>query len=227
MNSRTSQSTSGERKEVGRNGNKAIGKKIYKCKKSYAIKTNKTKLQWLKNSKRKEKKKRGEREKRLLLLLLLLPLLALLHPKTFDLRTVNGRVNGDTLGRPTFHGKNGTSVIDSLICDQCTFLNVGNFDVKQPSYLSDHSAIVAWLNLSTSLIEDETHPPNSSNRLVTLNIDNGLDNDDASQPRQTGPRVTFSAGKTKFKRWSFPDRRRLFLFSFVLLHSCYGIQGPQ
>ena len=60
--------------------------------------------------------------------------------------------------------------------------------------------MVAWLNLSTSLIEDETHPPNSSNRLVTLSIDNETDNDDASQPRQTGPRVTFSAGKTKFKQ---------------------------
>ena len=63
--------------------------------------------------------------------------------KNLDLRIVNGRVNGDTLGRPTFHGKNGTSVIDYIICDQCTFLNVANFVVKQPSYLSDHSAIVA------------------------------------------------------------------------------------
>ena len=36
--------------------------------------------------------------------------------KTLDL--INGTVNGDTLGRPTFHGKNGTSVIDYLICDQ-------------------------------------------------------------------------------------------------------------
>ena len=41
--------------------------------------------------------------------------------------------------------------------------------------------------------------------LGTLSIDN-----DASQPRQTGSRVSFSAGKTKFKQCSFPDRRRLF-----------------
>ena len=39
------------------------------------------------------------------------------------------------------------------------------------------------------------------NRLLigTLSIDNETDDDDASQPRQTGPRVSFSAGKTKFK----------------------------
>ena len=47
--------------------------------------------------------------------------------------------------------------------------------------------------------------------LGTLSIDNETDDDDASQPRQTGPRVSFSAGKTKFKQCSFPDRRRLFL----------------
>lgn len=35
--------------------------------------------------------------------------------ETFDLRIVNGRINGDTLGRPTSHGKNGTSVTDYLI----------------------------------------------------------------------------------------------------------------
>ena len=58
--------------------------------------------------------------------------------------------------------------IDYLICDQCTFLNVANFVVKQPSYLSDHSAIVTWLNLNTRLIGDETHTPNSSNRLSKL-----------------------------------------------------------
>ena len=45
----------------------------------------------------------------------------------------------------------------------------------------------------------------------TLSIDNETDDDDASQPRQTGPRVSFWAEKTKFKQCSFPDGRRLFL----------------
>ena len=70
-----------------------------------------------------------------------------------------------TLGRPTFHGKNGTSVIDYLIRNKRTFLNAANFVVKHPSYLKDHSAIVALLNLNTRLIANETHPPNISNRL--------------------------------------------------------------
>ena len=63
--------------------------------------------------------------------------------------------------------------------------------------------------------------------LGTLSIDNETDDDDASQPRQTGPRVSFSAGKTKFKQCSFPDRRRLFLCE-ELCHvtACYGIQRP-
>ena len=73
-----------------------------------------------------------------------------------------------TLGRPTFHGKNGTNVIDFLIRNKRTFLNVANFVVKHPSYLSDHSAIVEWLNLNTRLIVDETHPPSISSRLSKL-----------------------------------------------------------
>ena len=88
--------------------------------------------------------------------------------KNLDLRIVNGRVNGDTLGRPTFHGRNGTSVIDYIICDQSTFLNITGFVVKQPSYLSDHRAIVAWLNLSTKLPTSETQTLNSTSRLLRL-----------------------------------------------------------
>ena len=48
-------------------------------------------------------------------------------------------------------------------------------------------------------------------RIGTLSIDNETDDDDVSKPRQTGPRVLFSAGNMKFKQCSFPDRQRLFL----------------
>ena len=51
----------------------------------------------------------------------------------------------------------------------------------------------------------------------TLSIDNEMHDDDASQPRQTGPRVSFSVAKTKFKQCSFPDRRRLFFCKEVCL----------
>ena len=39
----------------------------------------------------------------------------------------------------------------------------------------------------------------------TLSIDNETGVDDVSQPRQTVPRVSPSAGKTKFKQCSFPE----------------------
>lgn len=54
--------------------------------------------------------------------------------KNTDMRIINGRTKGDSLGRPTFHGKNGTSVIDYIICDQDTFQRVNNFIVKPPTY---------------------------------------------------------------------------------------------
>ena len=35
-----------------------------------------------------------------------------------DLRILNGRLSGDSLGRATFHRRSGTSVVDYAICDQ-------------------------------------------------------------------------------------------------------------
>ncbi|KAL9982766.1 hypothetical protein ACROYT_G004864 [Oculina patagonica] len=105
--------------------------------------------------------------------------------KNFDLRIVNGRVNGDTLGRPTFHGRNGTSVIDYIICDQSTFLNITGFVVKQPSYLSDHSAIAAWFNLSTNLPESETQSLHSTSSLLRLPRQFCWENDSYSKFRNT------------------------------------------
>ena len=64
--------------------------------------------------------------------------------------------------------KTGQALFSYIICDQCTFLIIANFVVKQPSYLSDHSAIVAWLNLNTSLPASETQTSNSASRLISL-----------------------------------------------------------
>lgn len=52
--------------------------------------------------------------------------------RSADLRILNGRVSGDSLGRATFHGRNGISVVDYAICDQYLFSNVANFIVKEP-----------------------------------------------------------------------------------------------
>ena len=86
--------------------------------------------------------------------------------KSADLKILNGRVSGDTLGRPTFHGRNGISVIDYAICDQDLFFNVSNFVVKQPCSLSDHSPIVTWININTSVPEiNSSHENNTLSRL--------------------------------------------------------------
>ena len=64
--------------------------------------------------------------------------------RSADLRILNGRVNGDSLGKATFHGRNGISVVDYdyTICDQALFSRVANFIVKEPSCLSDHSRLI-------------------------------------------------------------------------------------
>ena len=58
--------------------------------------------------------------------------------RSAGLRILNYRVNGDSLGGAVFHGKNGISVVDYVICDQNIFSLVANFTVKEPLYLSDH-----------------------------------------------------------------------------------------
>ncbi|CAB3986903.1 Hypothetical predicted protein [Paramuricea clavata] len=67
--------------------------------------------------------------------------------KTCDLRILNGRTLGDSLGQPTFHGKNGISTIDYIICNQNLLHNTKYLIVKPPNYLSDHSQVVAWFDL--------------------------------------------------------------------------------
>ena len=59
-----------------------------------------------------------------------------------DLRILNARVSGDSLGRATFYGKAGISVVDFVMCDQTLFSHILNFIVKEPRYLSDHSPLM-------------------------------------------------------------------------------------
>lgn len=83
--------------------------------------------------------------------------------KLFDFRILNGRTRGDSLGNFTFHGKNGSSTVDYIICDQNLFDKCVSFVVKQPTYLSDHSQIGAWFSTpriphSSELEKDKTNP---------------------------------------------------------------------
>ena len=78
--------------------------------------------------------------------------------RSADLRILNGRVSGDSLGRATFHGKAGISVVDYAICDQTLFSHILNFIVKEPTYLSDHSPLVTWLCTDTDIRNQDPSP---------------------------------------------------------------------
>ena len=76
--------------------------------------------------------------------------------KNCDLLILNGRKKGDSLGNVTFHGRNGVSTVDYIVCDQVLFQNIEFFIVKPPTSISDHSQIVTWLNVRPNLEQEDT-----------------------------------------------------------------------
>ena len=79
---------------------------------------------------------------------------------------MNGRSRGDSLGRPTFHGKLGVSVVEYAMCDQDLFHSIANFVVKEPSSLSDHSPIMTWLNITK--VNTHLATENTNDTLIRL-----------------------------------------------------------
>ena len=79
--------------------------------------------------------------------------------RSADLRILNVRINGDSLGRPTFHCKSGISVIDYSICDQDLLRNITSFIVKEPNSLSDHSPIILDNDSSNEAIINDSLTP--------------------------------------------------------------------
>jgi hypothetical protein len=68
--------------------------------------------------------------------------------KNCNLRILNGRTHGHTLGKPTYHEKNGISLVDYAICDHDFTQTFENLVVKPPTYLTDHSQILTWVKES-------------------------------------------------------------------------------
>ena len=56
-----------------------------------------------------------------------------------------------TAAAANFHAKTGQALLTMQYMIRALFLNVDSFVVKQPSYLSNHSAIIAWLNINANL----------------------------------------------------------------------------
>ena len=79
--------------------------------------------------------------------------------KSLDLKILNGRVRGDSLGRATYHGPKGSSTVDYIIVDQQFFNSISYLVVEQPNPLSDHCPISAWTNpiLQNKLDNDVTN----------------------------------------------------------------------
>ena len=69
--------------------------------------------------------------------------------KNLDLLILNGRTEGDSLGRPTCHRYNGTSVVDYTIVDQTLISKVDTFIINPVNYLSDHSQLFTRLKIQT------------------------------------------------------------------------------
>jgi hypothetical protein len=78
--------------------------------------------------------------------------------KKCDTKILNGRTQGDSFGRATFHGNNGISVVDYIICDQELFRNTNYFVVIPPTYLSDNIQIVTWVGIGQTNEKPDTNP---------------------------------------------------------------------
>jgi hypothetical protein len=65
--------------------------------------------------------------------------------KNCNLGILNGRTLGDSFGKPTSHSKNGSSVVNYIICGQELTQTIESFIVKPPTCLSDHSQLVTWI----------------------------------------------------------------------------------
>ena len=75
--------------------------------------------------------------------------------KDLDLRFLNGRLKGDSLGRITFNGHQGFSTVDYFIVSHELLKSFAGFIVKTPTPLSDHSQLICWLNVTPSMQHDQ------------------------------------------------------------------------
>ena len=68
--------------------------------------------------------------------------------KQTGLRIMNGRVGADKgLGKYTFVGSRGSSVVDYVLSSQDLFKSISHFEVHDPNIISDHCLITFQLIL--------------------------------------------------------------------------------
>ena len=79
--------------------------------------------------------------------------------KSLDLRILNGRCKGDSLGKLTFHGNQGISTVDYIITGHEIMNIFQNFVVRHPSPFSDHCQLVSWIKVESPATLDENTKP--------------------------------------------------------------------
>ena len=79
--------------------------------------------------------------------------------KSLDLRILNGRCKGDSLGKITFHGNQGISTVDYIITGHEIMNIFQNFVVRHPSPFSDHCQLVSWIKVESPATLDENTKP--------------------------------------------------------------------
>ena len=83
--------------------------------------------------------------------------------KETGLRIVNGRVGSDKgIGKCTYVGSAGKSVVDYVIASQCLFPVINTFEVSDPNLLSDHCIVQFSIILHDSVLDAESETSSGS-----------------------------------------------------------------
>ena len=86
--------------------------------------------------------------------------------KSLDLRILNGRCKGDSLGQSTFHGNQCSSTVDYIIASHEILYLFETLVVRQPSPFSDHCQLITWINIDSSLLTNDEE--SFENELLSL-----------------------------------------------------------
>ena len=75
--------------------------------------------------------------------------------KSLDLRILNGRCKGDSLGQITFHGNQGSSTVDYIIASHDILHLFETLVVRQPSPFSDHCQLITCIKIDPSVLTSD------------------------------------------------------------------------
>ena len=86
--------------------------------------------------------------------------------KSLDLRILNGRSKGVSLGQITFYGNQGSSTVDYIVVSHEILYLFETLAVRQPSPLSDHCQLITSIRVDSTLLRNNEE--NFQNELPSL-----------------------------------------------------------